>query len=100
MTLLTIDLQDGFSDDVVTIKVNGREVLGEKRVSTEFQIGWAERLEVDTDEQRVVVDLSVPTQNLSKEVEIDLQGPTFVGFSIDPSDGIEVRVSSQPFGYL
>ncbi len=100
LTLLTIDLQDGFSDDLVTVKVNGKEVLGKKRVSTEFQIGWAERLEVDVDENHAIVDVSILTQSLSREIEIDVPGPTFVGLSIDPSDGIGVRVSSEPFGYL
>lgn len=100
MTLLTIDLQDGFKDDLVTIRVNGKEVLSGKKISTEFQIGWAERLEVDVDENHAVVDISVLTQNQSKKVEIDIPGPTFLGFSIDPSDGIKVRVSSELFGYL
>lgn len=100
LTLLTIDLQDGFSDDLVTIKVNGKEVLGKKRITTEFQIGWAERVEVDVDENHAVVDVSILTQNLSREVEVDVPKPTFVGFSIDPSGGIGVRVSSEPFGYL
>lgn len=100
MNLLTIDLQDGFKDDLVTVKVNGKEVLGGGRISTEFQIGWAKRLEVEVEENHAVVDISISTKKQSKEIKIELSGHTYLGLSLTPTNDIDVRISSEPFGYL
>lgn len=100
LAVLTIDMQDGFKDDRVAVKVNGREVLNRKSVNTKFQIGFAESAAAEIGEGRASIDILVPSKNLSRSIEVDITGPLFLGISLDPADGIDLRVSTEPFGYL
>lgn len=100
LAVLTIDLQDGFKDDAVTVRVNEREVLSRKNVNTKFQIGFAESIVTEIGEGHASIDVQVPSKNLSRKVAVDVAGPLFLGISIDPEDGIDLQISSEPFGYL
>ncbi len=46
MVLLHIAFQEGFTDDTVVVRVNGREVFRKGSVKTRLQIGYADSFEV------------------------------------------------------
>jgi hypothetical protein len=100
MAEITVDLQDGFVNDVVAISADGREVLRDERVKTRFQIGRARSVRIEVPEGRVTLAIEVPTRNLRATAAIDTSQPVFVGISITTEEKLEVRVQSQPFGYL
>ena len=100
MALLHIALQEGFVDDIVAIRVDGREVFHETNVRTRLQIGYATSIDLNVEECTVNVEVSVPSRNLSESVVLMVSGPIYVGVSITPEDTIDYRLSQEPFGYL
>ena len=68
MAEITVDLQDGFKDDTVTVSAGGREVMREEGVTTRFQIGMARSLQVAVPEGEVTLEVEVSTKNASATV--------------------------------
>jgi hypothetical protein len=100
MAEITIDLQDGFMDDIVAVSVGGREVMREQGVTTRFQIGMAKSLQVAVPESTEVLEVEVPTKGERATVPIDPSNSVFVGVSLTTEGRLEVRVQEHPFGYM
>jgi hypothetical protein len=100
MVDVAIDLQDGFKNDTVVIRADGRELRREEAVSTRFQIGKAKSATLALPEGDVTLEVEVPTRNQRATVPIDTSKPTFVGISLTTEGRLEVRVQEQPFGYM
>jgi hypothetical protein len=100
MAEITIDLQDGFKDDTVTVSVGGREVMREEGVTTRFQIGMARSLQVAVPEGEVTLEVEVSTKNARATVPIDTSKPVFVGVSLTTEGELEIRVQERLFGYM
>ncbi|MEJ2484721.1 MAG: hypothetical protein P8Y68_03200 [Anaerolineales bacterium] len=95
---LDIDLQSGFLADTVQIEVNGELVWEEKEVTTEMLIGLADSIETEVSEGTVTLTVRIPTQDLSSEIDLDVDGDKYIGVSV--MDGsIDIFVSDTPFGY-
>jgi len=60
MKLLHIAFQEGFADDTVVIRVNGKEVFRKASVKTRTQIGYAGSFEVNVQEGSVNVEVTLP----------------------------------------
>jgi hypothetical protein len=56
---LSIKLRDGFSNDAVSIRVDGVEVYRKSVVSTDLTISFADKVEVPVQPARVSVEVSV-----------------------------------------
>ena len=100
MAEITVDLQDGFMDDTVTVATGGRELLREDGVTTRFQIGMAKSLQVEMPEGADVLEVAVPTKGERTTVPIDPSKPVFVGVSLTTEGQLDVTVQEQPFGYM
>ncbi len=100
MVAVTVDLQDGFTDDTVVISARGQELLREDEVSTRFQIGKARSVQIEVPEGEVALDVQVPTKNERATVPIDTSKPVFVGVSLTTEGELEIRVQERPFGYM
>ncbi len=99
MVTLKIDLQAGFSGDRVQVLVDGETILEADEVSTDYSIGHAASAETEVEPGSHQVEIRVPAKQVSESVSVTVEGPVFVGVSLD--DGrLEVRVSEQPFIYL
>ena len=95
---LVIDLQSGFIADTVQIEVNGELVWEEKEVTTEMLIGLADSVETEVPEGAVTLTVRIPTQALTSEIDLDVDGDKYVGISV--MDGrLDIFVSDTPFGY-
>lgn len=93
-----VDLQDGFSEDRVVVRVEDREVFRGENVSTRLMLGLAESLEFDVAEDRVRVRVEVPTRDASGEQEVRAETP-YVGVSLH-GPLLSFSVSRTPFTYL
>ncbi len=56
---LNIKLRDGFNDDQVSIKVDGREIFDKSGVTTDLTISYADAVEIDTDKDNAKIEVSV-----------------------------------------
>lgn len=56
---LSVKLRDGFSNNAVSIRVDGAEVYKKSAVSTDLTISFADKVEVPVQKPRVRVEVSV-----------------------------------------
>jgi hypothetical protein len=101
MPLLQIDLQEGFTDDAVEIRINGVEHFSRSGVKTRMQIGLATSLEgIEVPQGTTHIEVTLPQKHLSKTITVPVIGPTYMAVSISRAGQIEYQLSSEPFGYV
>ena len=100
MVLLKIDLQDGFINDEVNIRINGVEVFHKQSVKTRFQIGYAESFEVNVEQGLIKVEVTLPSKTLSESTTFEISNDMYLGVSVTPNSTISIRTSNIAFGYL
>ena len=100
MSVLRINLQEGFTNDTVVVWANGQEVFNKTGVKTRLQIGLAGAFEVDVPESSVDIQIALPLKNVSESFELQVSEPVHLGVSITHEGRITHRVSQEPFGYL
>ncbi len=71
MPRLSIELQDGFADDTVVIRVDVEEAAREEGARTNLAISRAGSVDVEVPDQPVTVEISVPTQGIEASVTAD-----------------------------
>jgi hypothetical protein len=98
MPKLRIDLQDGFQDDDVVVKVDGEERLRQTGVTTKKVLGLAGSVTVDVPEGQRSIELSVPGRGVTKQIDVDTQKTTHVGLSLAGQE-VTVLARDKPFGY-
>jgi len=97
--VLTIALQDGFTDDLVVVRVNGREVCRKEGVKTKLMLGYADSFEVHVPEGPVNVEVTLPLRDLTETIVLQASKAVYLGFYIR-NERIGHRMSYEPFGYL
>lgn len=73
---LNIKLRDGFDDDKVSIKVDGREVFDKSGVTTDLTISYADAVEIDTDKDSVEIEVSANGE--SEQTTVNVKETPFV----------------------
>jgi hypothetical protein len=101
---LFIDIQEGFEDDTVTIKINGKEVYKKNHIKTSLRKGPTDTYNQPVQEGPVTVEVSIPTKNLQDKITITAKDKTYLGISItnDPNQRKKIRFITlpEPFGYF
>lgn len=99
MPSLTINLEEGFRDDTVVLKVNESEVLRRTGVSTDLSAGLAGSVEVQVPEGSIHLQISVPTKSLFRALELQVVADLSVRVSV--MDGsLDVQTTSERLYYL
>jgi hypothetical protein len=97
--MLHVHLQEGFNDDDVELRVDGRLELRHRGVTTRLLTGYADQISVDLPDGHHEIDVRVPTRSMSSEFSVALTGDLWVGLSVEA--GRLVRIdSTEPFAYL
>jgi hypothetical protein len=99
MAKLSIHLQEGFDNDLVVIKVNGKGKFRNTQVTTKLLLGYAEVVELLVSETAAKVQISLPQKKLTQAVNIPLSADAHIAVSIVDNQ-IAYQVSDQPFGYM
>jgi hypothetical protein len=98
MARLRIDFQDGFNDDSVVVRVGGQEVYRGDNLRTSRLLGFAHTVSADVPAGRVMVEVDVPTRDISGTAALQVDDAAYLGVSI-AEDGITFHPSGGPFGY-
>lgn len=98
MPKLRVDFQEGFAADEVDIRINGRDSLNKKGVTTKRMLGLATSSEVEVPDGPIKVEIEVLTKNLSKTILLNSPDSAHLGVSIQGGE-IKFIVSRKPFGY-
>jgi hypothetical protein len=96
---LNIHLQEGFANDTVIVRLEGREVFRDATVTTRTQIGLAEMIEIDTHSELVNVDVDVPTRSQRATFRIAPAATPWLGVSIDRTGHLTHQASAEIMGY-
>lgn len=100
MQTLKIELQEGFQDDAIVIRVNGSEVMQQDHVKTRTQIGFAAATTATVPAGKATLDVALPAAGISGTFEADIQAPTWIGISLDGARVLHFKISQAPFGYV
>ena len=98
MGILSVDLQEGFSDDTVVLHLNGEEVYRQEHVATMRILGLADSFTTNIEEGPATLDIAVETQGIARTVPLDVTGDIYLGVSLVAGD-LETFVSSEALGY-
>lgn len=96
---IQVAFQDGFANDDVVIRVNGREVLREPGLSGRdplVPVAAVRQIEIEPAAGQVQVD--VPTRGLSRGFDVNFRESPYLGVAIVGNE-ITLRRSSRPFEY-
>jgi hypothetical protein len=96
--LLNIDLQDGFTNDDVQIKVNGRQVYHRDALTTQRLLGLADSTQVAIEDGAAEVEIAVTSRGISRKQTVQLKGDLHLGVALEGAS-IRLHQSSKPFGY-
>jgi hypothetical protein len=101
---LAVDLQDGFSDDIVLVKINNEEIFRKEHVTSDLRIGLATRFTTNLGCGEVQVQVTIPTKNLTGKYKFIMNSKTHLGISITEPDSSTQKVSflqsQEPFSYF
>lgn len=96
-----LDLQDGFVDDEVVVKLDGREIQRATNVSTRSQLGLARSMELVLPPTAVQLSIELPQLDLRTSINVPAKRPLWIAASLNDSrDRLDVTVSEQRFGYM
>lgn len=98
MPTLQVDLREGFNDDSVVMRVDGREVYRRSGVRTNYSVGIADRIEIEVPAGKAQVELALPLRGISSLVVHRPGDPDTVTFALDPAGqltGRHVEASSR-----
>lgn len=99
MSKLFIHLQEGFDNDLVVIKVNGKEKFRNKQVTTKMLLGYAEVVELQLSDAAAKVQITLPQKKLTQSIDLPQSADAHIAVSIVDKQ-INYQVSDQPFGYM
>ena len=95
---LHVALQDGFENDTVEVRVNGRKVYERDGVTTMTQISLADAFDVDIDGP-VDLEITLPGRHVSTMVPLPAQpGGAYISVSVS-GDALVHRLTEEPLGY-
>ncbi len=92
----SIDLQEGFSGEVVQVLIDDKSVYGGKPQTNEL-LGVADRFVFDSESTTITLTVVVPAKNVNSTHSLDLSRAKCIGISIRNGD-VEV-IQANGFGY-
>lgn len=99
ITSLVIDLQDGFSNDTVEIRIEGTEKYHQTGITTDYSVGIADSVEIEVPLGFINVEISVPSRQLADTIILQISTKVYLGVSID-ENSIKHRISDEMFVYF
>ena len=97
---LTVDLQEGFAGEEVTIRVGGDDVFRRSDVRTRMQTGRADGWSGPVRPGFVRLEVDVAERRASGRLEFRVERPMFVGVKYAPEDGFSFAIQDFPFRYM
>ena len=98
MSNLVIDLQDGFANDRVEVRVNDRQVYAKDGVSTDLRLSRADGVRLQLAKGPVEVHVNVSSRGLSATERLDISADVYLAVSVSDTD-LKFRTSDRPFFY-
>lgn len=98
MAILTVALEDGYADEPVEVRIDGRRAFRKEHVRTRTQISLAESFESTVPEGPILLEIDLPARNLSRSITVEVSERLFVGISVSGGD-VQYRQSEETTGH-
>lgn len=98
---LHVELQEGWSGDLVEVTVNGERAY-QGSPKTRMQTGYAAGVEVEVPDdggRPVSVEVRLPDRGIVVRHDVEVGGEKWVGLTLE-GDEVRVRDQPAPFGYV
>lgn len=99
MAKVVIDLQEGFSNDTVDIVINGKTLVSNIIVNTDYSTGLAKSFKLETEDDTAWVEVLVKNRQLISKILININSVPYIGVSIT-ENGLSYTSSTQEFTYF
>ena len=99
LAMLHVDLQEGFDNDSVLVRLNDKPIYENSDVTTDLRISRADAVEVPLGDGPLRLSVSLPDRDISGSIVVQGKSAVYVGVSVT-SDLVEFTVSDEPFGYM
>jgi len=96
---VVIDLQEGFSNDTVDIVINGKTLVSNIIVNTDYSTGLAKSFKLETEDDTAWVEVLVKNRQLISKILININSVPYIGVSIT-ENGLSYTSSTQEFTYF
>ena len=97
--MLHVDLQEGFDNDNVLMRLNDRPIYENSGVTTDLRISRADTVQVLLGDGPLRLSVSMPDRDISGSIIVQGRNAVYVGVSVT-GDRLEFTVSDEPFGYM
>lgn len=97
---LKINLQEGFKGDEVSISINGKQLYHKANVKTRTQIGLADTIETQIDEEQLSLEVQLLNRQIRQVINIQVTDTSHVGISVSQQDEIVCQIQDTPFYYM
>ena len=99
MSQVHIAFQEGFSNDTIVVRINGKEVARKSGLESQATIALAGAENLAVDAVSGTLTLEVPTRGISKSFEVDFRQFPYLGISIVGAT-LTLKQSREPFEYM
>jgi hypothetical protein len=99
MASIIIAFEEGFLNDIVIVRINGKEVFHKKNVKTDLRRGYAGSFQLKNLSGHISIDFALPNRNISKTIFLDLHNTINLAVAIKNGE-LQHRISEEPLGYL
>jgi hypothetical protein len=100
MNMLHIALQDGFRNDSVIIKVDGRTVFEKSGVTTNLTISYAEAVDVVVSNVTAAVEVSVPSRTQAAQRTVNVLETQYLAVNLSENGVPQLVPSKEMFHYM
>ena len=98
MSKVMLDLQEGFTNEKVVIRLNRAVVFTSAAVTTKLLLGYAEQISIPSPRKASVLEISLPNHQIKYQIPVKANEDTYIGVSF--VDGRLIHfLSAKPFGY-
>lgn len=99
MSMLTIDLQEGFNGEKVVVELDGSKIFSDDNLRTRTQIGLAIQVHQDVSLGDHIIGVKVDNSGGTGEFRIDAHKTPFLGISVKNNE-VVFTPKAQAFGYV
>jgi len=97
---VSIDLQEGFFNDEVTIFEKDKKIFQAENVKTRTQIGLAASFAAEMTGKKTTLRVVVPSHQIDVKKEIELAENLHIAISVTEENKLEWKLSEAPFMYM
>jgi hypothetical protein len=96
---LGVYLLDGFENDLVVVRAEGREVARRAAVTSQLLLGYADSVDVPVERGQVSVEVQLPERGLAAQRTVTVEDEVSLLAAVEEGR-LTLKVTRQPPGFM